>query len=156
MRHARQIRLSALDVLLLSLLLICLIGGLRRVYTRENAPDIEETVYLHVLLSAAPAQLKECLSSGDTVYTASGELLGKLLSVEKQPARVTILSDGQYHIGEWDPDLRVDLHLKIAVKGQRTEHGVLCAGTRVAIGTTLPQLYTRRSAFCGILYKIEP
>ncbi len=156
MKQTEKRRLTVPDVFFIFLLLLCLIGSLLRIFTAQKKSDVEEPITLHVLLSACPAQMTACLSLGEPVYTASGEPFGEIMGIEKRPAQVTILSNGYYYTGEWESELRVDLHLMIAVQAQRTDHGILCSGSRLAIGSTLPQLYTKRSGFCGTLYKTEP
>ncbi len=124
---------SILDLFLVFLLLLCLLGvllrwdGLRR--------ETGEGLSAHVLRMESGVIYREsadCLSAGETLYTASGEAVGEVRSIRILPAPITLQSLGRYYRGEWPIERRCILEIELSVTG-RMRDGVLLLDGRVPL-----------------------
>ncbi len=147
---------SILDLFLTFLLLLCIVGGfLRMRELRVQAAPVKTAPHtLTLTVEKLSPQTAGCIAVGETVYTESGAVLGRVTAKETRPARVTLVQNGDAVSGEWDPALFVELRLEVEVDATVGERGLLLhATTPLSVGETLT-LCTERTALRVILYEI--
>ena len=155
-RNTRR-RGSVLDLLLILLIVLSVTGLLWRRYVseRNDAADNLSLYTVYAQSTAMDAMTFDCMQAGERLYTASGELFGEIAALERAEAEVTLISDGIFYNGAWEEQVRCTARVKICVSGKRTDRGVIVSGRRLAVGGTLPTLYSPRAALHLQIYKLE-
>lgn len=153
----RKRRGSIVDVFLILLILLSIVSIIWRYYrVSTTVSQLEKPLLLTAETEILDSGTYDCMRVGDKLYTASGELFGTLLSVEKIQAEVSLILDGEWYEGAWEEELRCKVRMEIAVNAIASERGDLVAGSRVLVGEQLPLLYSDFVAFHPLLYKISP
>jgi hypothetical protein len=126
-------RLNAVDVCLILLLLLSIVCAAWRTVTLSGhvgAAEEEATVTLF-LRGVAPS-VYACMQTGETLYTAEGTSFGVLAEKRASAARAVVEDGGRRYVGAWREAERVDVEVKIAVRG-RLHDGVFFEGGRRAM-----------------------
>ena len=126
-------RLNAVDASLVLLLLLSIVCAAWRTVTLSGhvgAAEDEATVTLF-LRGVAPS-VYACVQMGETLYTADGTPFGVMEKKSFVPARAVVEVDGRRYVGAWGEEERVDVEVKIAVRG-RLRDGIFFEGGRRAI-----------------------
>ena len=155
---AGERRGSILDLFFIFLFLLCIVGALLRWQElhRENTDIVLERFLLTAESEAVDARISECLTEGEILYTASGELFGKVRAVEAKPVQVTLLADGTYYSGSWDAEKRCRIEVEIEVEGVKNGEVLLRNGRiPLTVGQSV-SLYSERTALTLKLFKLTP
>ncbi len=139
---------SVLDLFLILLLLLCAAGLLFRWHLlRESETDRGTEQIELVLESEAIDPLAiGCLSVGDWLYQASGEPIGRVLTLSYGEVETEVLANGVYYVGAWDREHLCSIQVTVLCEGRVSEDGVMRAeGALLSVGESV-QLFSARSA----------
>lgn len=133
---------SILDLFLIFLFVLCIVGTLLRYQElrRRDRTGQFEGLYVIALTDALDARTAACISEGEMLYLASGEVFGKVASVSLRAFEEVFFSDGKYHRFSWESDRRCRLEMEIALEGverdgvwQREGKYPMAVGERVTL-----------------------
>jgi hypothetical protein len=129
------------DLFLILLAILSLVGifirffGIRRQVVGEKYEYSVGVVWENVDKRTA-FELRE----GEVVYTASGEVFGRVLSMEQKPSLVELKKDGKIYRVESEE--RLDVRIELTVSGRESDGQILRGGREaLMIGQTL-RLYS--------------
>ena len=141
---------GVMDLFFVLLLLLGLIGlGLRLVGAQGDGGTPTDTRTVVAGARSVSATAADCLSVGETLYTADGEAFGVVEAIELRAARVEMTSLGVTYTGEWEASERVDLTVSIRITGQMGEDAFLRAGVCATLIGDEVSLFGER--FFGVL-----
>lgn len=151
-------RLGALDVCIGLLLLLSILQPILRLLGWEHASQTKNAVEATVSLQVrnVPKEMEDCLTVGEVLRTASGEVYGVLEAVESTPARVTLIENGQELYGAWEDGTRVDLTLRVTVSGSMSDGRFLLFGRSAILRGNTVRLYGKYAMLCGTVTSIFP
>lgn len=136
----KERRGNALDLFFILLLVFSLLGVIGRLGETGSAVYEESEAIMLVRVEASDAALFECLSLGEPLYLASGEYYGEVAAIDSAPAKITLLEDGVFLLGEWDEDGPRDYLISVKTKGAwkgssffRSERDILLVGAQVTL-----------------------
>ena len=147
---------SILDLFLIFLLLLSLLGAAMR-YRELHRGDFGAPLAeykLTVRLQSVDPHLSDCIAVDDAVYTAAGELYGRVSDIRVLPAQVGLFSEGDFVLGEWDMKVRCDLEVDIVFEGAESAGRVLWKGTGACFAGQSTALYTRRALLKGRILQV--
>jgi len=125
------------DVFLILLAILSLLGFLLRFRGIRNGEERELREYvIGVEWKNVDVRTVAGLREGDTVYTASGERFGRVVSMEQKPSAVELKKDGRIYRVESQG--RLDVRVNLAVTCREADGQVLRNGREaLMIGQTL-------------------
>lgn len=125
------------DVFLILLAVLSALGFLLRFWGISKRGEEELREY-EILAEWKHAEVRtvEGLREGDALYTASGELFGRVITVEQIPSTVEIKKDGRiYRVESTD---RLDVRMVVSVTAREADGQILRAGREaLMVGQTL-------------------
>ena len=136
----KERRGNVLDLFLILLLAFSLVSVLGRFGESRDAfgESVEGTVTVRV--ERSDAMLSECLDIGESLYLSTGEYYGELIDIERLPARVTLLEDGVFYVGEYGEEGPWEYLASVRVAGEvrenvfyRSERDALLSGRTVTL-----------------------
>ncbi len=127
-------RMNAADWFLILLAVLSVCGILLRLWGLRNRSSEELREYLVVMTwEDADARTVACLQAGELVYTAGGELFGRVLSISTEPSETELVSGGS--VFRLPSESRVDVTLELAVLCRASGGQLLKDGTEAfAVG----------------------
>ena len=147
---------SVLDLFLILLLVLCAAGLLFRwQFIREKADDSStEEIELVLESEAIDRQAAGCLSVGEVLYDASGEPIGRVISVLVETVDAEVLSEGSYYVGTWDRERLCKILVTVRCERHASSGGqTRVRGTLLSVGESV-QLFSVRSALRYRILKI--
>lgn len=135
---------SILDLFLILLFLLCIVGAWIRwqELVWHGVGKSETTVEMIAQSDGVDTRILSCLSAGERLYTASGELFGTVRLVEGKPHSVILLEDGAFVQGEWDISRQCRLEIHAMLTGAWRDSVFLREGRYpIAVGQSVV-LYT--------------
>ena len=137
----RKKRMNLADVFLILLAVLSVSGILLRLWSIRQAEGMDlrgyavETEWRDVNLRTA-----DCLREGETLYTAAGEVFGTVLSMERMPSEVEVVSDGTvYRIAS---EMRCNVRIRLSVACRESDGQLLRGdGSALTVGQSL-RLYS--------------
>ncbi len=159
-------RVSALDVFIVVLVLMCIAGVIVRVYVGSEGilpvldPDISEYA-VSFEIKQVKASVGGYLSSGEKLWTESGELFGTVSdNVTVTPAQIFFEDkDGKYvsvysSADNGDNSL-VDIKGSVVTEGYMAEYGFLAGGTTYVAPNYEIDLHTEKATVTVIITGIS-
>ncbi len=147
-------RLNGTDYFLILLLLCCAVGSVWRVWDLRSGERATDGEYeLLAEWKNVDKRTADCLSVGETLYTASGERFGRVSAVTASPAVLTVLVGGEIYQAQPVESGRLDLFVTVQFEGGKRGGVILHAGsTPLAVGESL-RLYSERCELsCKIIF----
>lgn len=148
-------RLNRTDRFLILILLSCIIGIALRVWELNGASKADQTLILEAEWRGVDVRTADCLSEGDLLYTAGGELYGSVRRIVIAPAEIKIAEGGVVFRGEAPIEEKCDVRVAVVFEGTERGGTFLHGGAvPVAVGERL-LLYSDRCElsllvlFCG-------
>ena len=131
-----------MDVILIVLALLSVAGlALRVGWMKQGSRESLSGFAVCAVWKNVDNQTAECLREGELLYTAAGEIFGRVLSLEAHPAVTETVWGGRVYRAE-SPS-RFDVELRLSVEGRFREEQLLWNGLEaVSVGQT-KQLYSR-------------
>ena len=147
MEHISR-RGSVLDLFLVCLILLSIVGvGMRwKVFYRDDNEKTLTGYRMTARMEGGDPRVVECLEVGERLYTAAGDAYGSIAQVSTAPTKIEILSNGVYHSGEWDPEVKCDLYVEIHFEGSENDGRVLWNGLCACLVGDSLTLYSERTA----------
>ena len=135
-------RISAVDVMIVILLLLCASGIIVRVIIGENSLFSKESKGDYIVSYVIPGyqdEYSDYFSQGCEFYLEDGELLGSLTgNATFTPAEIHTENSAGEYVSGYASDGTVDVKGSVLVKGTMTDSGfVLSSGTYIAPNMTL-------------------
>lgn len=138
----KRARFGLLDAFILAVILLSAVGLIFRVQMLRAEPLDEAACAVRLEARGIPPEIAICLSRGELLYMADGSVFGTVEAVEKNPARVHILSNGSTYTGE--DETRIDLSVTLTVSGTASEGVFLRAGRHAVLVGDMVTLYGER------------
>lgn len=136
----RERRGNILDLFLILLLAGSLLGVLGRLGDTAGERYEESDALMRVRVESTDADLSASLRIGEALYLASGEYYGELSEIDSAPAKITLLEDGVFFVGEWDGEGPREYVVTVRVRGAwreeifyRSERDALLVGAPVTL-----------------------
>ncbi len=156
MKGESRRRIGVADLCLLCLLLLALLGGGLRLWSRLHAEvPAKDARVLQLRVRGMPVEGSLCLTTGEALYFEDGRRFGSLVAFAMEGRVLSQLSNGVYTTGE-DPVGRVcELSLSARVRGSACEDCFLLESERpIRLGQVLV-LYTKRACLVAEVVSIE-
>ncbi len=152
----REHRGNLFDLLILLVIGFCILSGIGRFFeTRTQANEREQTAIITVRIPETDALLTSCISVGESVYLASGELYGSVEDVTASPARAQVMSEDGFVVGAWEDGSLMDVEAEIRISGALGEIGFLRGGSAAVLVGQYLSLYTERAYLYGVVTKVR-
>ncbi len=130
-------RISAIDILVILLLIAAVIGVGFKVFAGNVGLFAGEKEEYHVsyVIEAADSQIGKYVTEGTTLYTEDGEVFGTIVGeVITTPAKIyNVNSDGEYVVG-YSSGSKIDIEGTVSVRATNTEKGLVCANDYLCAG----------------------
>lgn len=159
-------RVSALDIFIVILVLMCIAGVIVRIYVGSEGilpvldPDIAEYA-VSFEVKQAKASISGYLSSGEKLWTENGELFGTVSdNVTVTPAQVFVEDkDGKYISVYSSADIGdnslVDIKGSVVTEGYMSDYGFLVGGETYVAPNYEIELHTEKATVTVIITGIS-
>ena len=129
----RKFRINILDILIVSMIILCIAGAVMRMYTKTNDVKLEsQTATISFLIQDVQSESQYAFTDGDRVYSPELECeLGNIVgSIVATPA-VYYDEDGGEFVKTYSDGTRVDIRGKFVCEGTWTDaSGFAANGTQ--------------------------
>ena len=132
---------TVVDIFLILLAALSLVGTILRFWgiKRRGVGELYE-YSVGVVWESVDNRTAGSLQEGDLVYTASGELFGRVLSIEQKPSAVELKKDGKIYRVESEE--RLDVRIDLAVSCRESDGQILWRGRDVLMIRQTLRLYS--------------
>ena len=128
-------RHSMLDLFLILVLVVCIVGGGLRIYglrAWQKVPPLQNLM-IELQSDAIDGRAVNSIAAGESLYWQDGAVFGVVRDVQALPLSVTLFSNGEALIGEWDRNRCCRIQVTVECAGT-VRDGVFLSGGKKPIG----------------------
>ncbi len=145
-------RLGVLDAALILFFLLCAVSLLLRWMQFQKKNDEGLSIYqIHAEVTGVLPITAELLHEGDTLYTPAGDIYGRIITIERVPAKIKLADQGGIYNAAYPIEEKCDLLVKIELRGTQKGQLLLQNGSRAVL---VGESYRLCSSLSSLEYRI--